>query len=168
MLNKFGSDVWEKKIAFYLDGVSFTHKTNPAHEAKAPKGHIWRRANEGLNRGCTAKGSQEGSGGRLVKMMVAISHETGVVLCDQYDKLDGTYFKNLVLRKFRKMFRNAKKGRSRLWLQDGDPSQNSAAAKMAMKSVGAKLLAIPPHSPDINPIENLFHLIKWQLNDNAI
>ena len=89
MRKEFGCDVWTKKVAFYLDGVSFAHKTNPADEAKAPKGRIWRRANEGLDRGCTAKGSHEGSGGKLVKMMVVITHEEGVVLCDQYDKLDG-------------------------------------------------------------------------------
>ena len=166
MRKEFSSDVWTKKIAFYLDGVSFTHKTNPADEAKAPKGRIWRKANEGLNRGCTAKGSHEGSGGRLVKMMVAITHEAGVVLCDQYEKLDGQYFKNLVLKEFRGMFKKAKKGRSRLWLQDGN--QNSAAARMAMKSILAKLLSIPPRSSDINPIENLFHLIKRQLNNDAI
>ena len=55
-------------------------------------------------------------------MMVAITHEAGVVLCDQYEKLDGQYFKSLVLKEFRRMFKKAKKGRSRLWLQDGDPS----------------------------------------------
>ena len=37
-----------------------------------------------------------------------------------------------------------------------------------MKSIRTKLLSIPPRSPDINPIENLFHLIKWQLNNDAI
>lgn len=168
MKKDFASEVWTKEIALYLDGVSFTHKTNPADEAKSPKGRIWRRANEGLDRGCTAKGSHEGSGGKLVKMMVAISHGEGVVLCDQYDKLDGQYFKNLVFREFRKMFKKAKKGRSRLWLQDGDPSQNSATSRKAMKSVRAKLLSIPARSPDINPIENLFHLIKRRLNNDAI
>ena len=140
MRKEFNSDVWTKKIAFYLDGVSFTHKTNPADEAKAPKGRIWRKANEGLNRGCTAKGSHEESGGRLVKMMVAITHEAGVVLCDQYEKLDRQYFKNLVLKEF--------------------------SARVAVKSIRAKLLSIPPRSPDINPIENLLHLIKRQLVDN--
>ena len=97
MRKELNSDIWTKNIAFYLDGVSFTHKTNPADEAKAPRGRIWRKANKGLNRACTAKGSHEGSGGRLVKMMVAITHEEGVVLCDQYEKLDGQYFKNLVM-----------------------------------------------------------------------
>ena len=109
MIKEFGHDVWTKKIAFYSDGVSFTHKRDPADEAKAPKGRIWRKPNEGLDRGCTAKGSQEGSGGRLVKMMVAISHEAGVVVCDQYDKLDGQYFRDLVLREFSAMFKKEKK-----------------------------------------------------------
>ena len=122
MRNQFSSDVWTKKLHFIWMGVSFTHKTNPVDEAKAPKGRIWRRANEGLNRRCTAKGSHEGFGGRLVKMMVAITHEAGVVLCDQYEKLDGQYFKSLVLKEFRGMLKKAKKGCSCLWLQDGDPS----------------------------------------------
>jgi hypothetical protein len=39
---------------------------------------------------------------------------------------------------------------------------------MAMKSVRAKLMSIPARSPDLNPIENLFHLIKRQLNNDAI
>ena len=56
MRKGFNSDVWMEKIAF-LDGVSFTHKTNPADKAKAPKGRTWRKANERLNKGCTAKGS---------------------------------------------------------------------------------------------------------------
>ena len=37
-----------------------------------------------------------------------------------------------------------------------------------MKSIGAKLLSILPSCPDINSIENLFHLIKRQLNNDAI
>ena len=90
------------------------------------------------------------------------------MLCDQYEKLDGQYFKNLVLKEFRGMFKKAKKGRSPSLVARWGPSQNSAAARMAMKSIRTKLLSIPPRSPDINPIENLFHLIKWQLNNDPI
>ena len=158
---EFSSDVCMKQVVSYIHGVSFICKTNPADKAKAPKGRIWRRANEGMDRGCTAKGSQEGSGGKVVKMMVAVSHGAGVVLCDQYKKLDGSYFRDLVFREFPQMFKNARKGQSRLWLQDGDPSQSSSAARMAMKS-------IPACSPDINPIENVFHLIKRKLNSDAL
>ena len=92
--------LWTEKIAFYLDGVSFVHKYNPADQARAPKARIWRKKHEGLALGCTSKGSHCGSGGRVAKFMVAISYREGVVLCEQYDRLNGSYFKELIQRKF--------------------------------------------------------------------
>jgi len=44
------------------------------------------------------EGSHCGSGGRMAKFMVVISYREGLVLCEQYDKLDGHYFKDLVER----------------------------------------------------------------------
>ena len=31
-----------------------------------------------------------------------------------------------------------------------------------------KKFSIPPRSPDLNPIENLFHLVKRQLDEDAL
>ena len=36
--------------------------------------------------GCTAKGKKEGSGGKMVKLIVAISYNKGVIDCEQYEK----------------------------------------------------------------------------------
>lgn len=63
MKKKYTSDMWKNKVAFFLDGVSFYHKTNPADEAHTPRGHIWRKACKGLKHACTAKGSKVRSGG---------------------------------------------------------------------------------------------------------
>lgn len=168
MKKKYSQSVWTKQIAFYLDGISFFHKYNPADQARSPKGRVWRRSSEGLALGCTAKGSHVGSGGRTVKIMVAVTFGEGVVLCEQYEKLNGEFFKGLVERNFLEMFKNSKKSNSRMWIQDGDPSQNSALARKAMSKVGAELLAIPPRSPDINPIENIFHILKNTLDRDAL
>ena len=65
------------------------------------------------------------------------------------------------------MFEKANKGVSKLWIQDGDPSQNSALARCSWLALGAQLLSIPPRSPDINPIENFFKLVK-RLTKDAI
>ena len=54
------------------------------------------------------------------------------------------------------------------FVQDGDPSQNSAAARRAFSQVGAFTFSIPPRSPDLNPIENLFHLVSKQLQKDAL
>ena len=51
------------------------------------------------------------------------------------------------------MFQTADKGNSRIWVQDGDPSQNSAIAKSAMSRANSTLLKLPPRSPDLHPIE---------------
>ena len=64
-------------ICFYLDGVSFYHKYNPLDDTRTPKGKIWRKRKEGLT--MTAKGMHEGWGGRVVKMIVAISYGKGVI-----------------------------------------------------------------------------------------
>ena len=37
-----------------------------------------------------------------------------------------------------------------------------------MESVGCWLFEIPPRSPDINPIENMFHLLRCQLTEDAL
>ena len=160
--------LWTEQVAFYLDGVSFVHKYKPADQARSMQGRIWRKPGEGLKTGCTAKGSHCGSGGRMVKFMVAISYREGVALCEQYDILDGHYFKNLVEREFGNMFEKANKGDSKLWIQDGHPSQNSALARCAWLALGAQLLSIPPRSPHINPIANCFKLVKDRLTKDAI
>jgi len=54
------------------------------------------------------------------------------------------------------------------WLQDGDPSQNSKVAREAWEQLGCEMFAIPPRSPDLNPIENLFHMVRRQLKDDAL
>lgn len=79
--------MWKENINFFLYGVSFAYKRNPCDQDSSPKGRIWRKPCEGLGYGCTAKGKKEGSGGKFVKLMVAISYGKGVIDCEQYDKL---------------------------------------------------------------------------------
>ena len=165
---EYTSSPWTEQVAFYLDGVSFVHRYKPANQAQSTQGRIWRKPEEGLSIGCTAKGSHCGSGGRMAKSTVAISYREGVALCEQYDKLDRHYFKDLVEREFGNMFEKENKGDSKLWIQDGDPSQNSALACCSWQTLGAKLLSIPPRSPDINPNENFFKLVKDHLTKDAI
>ena len=59
-------------------------------------------------------------------------------------------------------------GRYRLWVQDGDPSQNSARPKRAMSRANAVLLSIPARNPDINCIENIFRLVSKKLRLDAL
>ena len=84
------------------------------------------------------------------------------------EKLNGKFFADFIKREFPKCFANSPNPTGKIFLQDGDPSQNSKAAMAALKKIGGKKFAIPPRSPDLNPIENIFHLVRRQLRYEAM
>ena len=55
-----------------------------------------------------------------------------------------------------------------MFVQDGDKSQNSKAAKTALGKSGAVQFSISPHSPNLNPIKNAFNLVEKKLNSDAV
>ena len=160
-------DFWESGVSFYLDAVGFTYKTNPCDQARSPGAMLWRRANEGLEVGCTAKGQKEGT--KQVHFICAISHGKGVICCEQYEgKMSGELFANFVDENFEQVFQKSCNPRAKRFLQDGCPSQNSKRALASIDQTNAKLFSIPPRSPDLNPIENVFHLVKKRLQSDAV
>lgn len=165
---KFPKGFWINHIKFYFDGVGFAHKTNPNGEARSTANMAWRKRKEGLSR--STKGKKEGSGGKMANFFVAISHGHGTVLCKQYTwKVNGKNFADFVLRCFPEAFQ--KLGVSpagSMFLQDGDPRQNSRVARNAFETLGFEMFSIPPRSPDLNPIENVFHLVRKKLKQDAI
>jgi transposase len=50
---------------------------------------------------------------------------------------------------------------------DNLPAHKGAAAREAVEAAGAKLLFLPPYSPDFNPIENAFSKMKAMLRKAA-
>ena len=46
---------------------------------------------------------------------------------------------------------------------DNLPSHKVAGVATAIASVGAKVVYLPPYSPDFNPIELVFSKFKWLL-----
>ena len=52
-------------------------------------------------------------------------------------------------------------------LVDDDPSQNSKVVMAAIQQINGKFFRIPARSPDLDPIENLFHLARKNLNIDA-
>ena len=136
--------------------MSFVHETQPLGDALAPKRRVWRKRTEGLQ--VTAKGCKHLAGGKRLHLLVAISHNKGVLLVQEYEKMTGAYFARFVRDKFPVLF-SRKRGR-KWFVMDNDPSQRSLAARKAIKKECCELFSIPARSPDLNPIENMFHLVK--------
>ena len=161
---KTKSDLFHSSISFYLDGVSFIFKRKPNHDASVPKGKIWRKRSEGLR--LTSKGSKNLPEGKRLHFLVAISFNRGVVLAKDYERMNGKYFSDFVRSDLIELFSPA--GQQKWFVMDNDPSQRSKAARKAINDSGATLFEIPPRSPDLNPIENLFHIVKKKLDRQAI
>ena len=51
---------------------------------------------------------------------------------------------------------------------DNDPSPTSKVALSAIQEIKAELHQIPPRSPYFTPIENIFHLVKSNLDRETI
>lgn len=167
-VNRVNPTIWTEGISFYLDGVGFVHKTNPRDEAISPRGMAYRRKCEGLDHGHTSKGKKEGVNGRVAKYIVCISYSKGVICCEPYEKMTGAYFKSFIEDHFDGIFAKSNAPHVRRFLQDGDPSQNSQVCRLALDEMGITMFPIPPRSPDVNPIENLFNNVKDTLAKDAI
>ena len=160
-----GTSFWSEHVSFYLDGVGFEYKTNPFDHARAPKSREWRRDDEGLI--LTTKGKKEGCTNS--NFMVGISYNKGVVLCDRYSgSITGEKMANIVRSSFSDAFEKSIAPRAKRVVMDGCPRQNSKAAFKAYDELHAKMMKLPPRSPDLNPIENFFHTAKDLLKTQAI
>ena len=103
----------------------------------------------------------------MENFFVGISHGKGTVLCKQYrEKLTTRSFGEFVLESFAQTYRKAMKPTNK-FLQDGDPRQNSEAAQESIESINCEIFGIPPRSPDFNPVENVFHLVRKKLDEDA-
>lgn len=164
-----GREFWKTGISFYLDGVSFTHKFNPLGQAQCAKKKIWRRKSERLKFRLTTKSNNIGVGGRRAHYLVGIGHNKGVVFCEQYTgRINGEKFADFVRTTLPEAFSNSANPKGKIFLQDGDPSQNSKVAMDAILEIGARVFSIPPRSPDLNPIENIFNVTKEKLKEDAL
>ena len=160
---------WTEDVLLYLDAVSFVHKRHPYEDALAAAARVWRMPGEGLE--LTANGRKDLRGGNICHYVVGISFGGGAVLVEEYTTMNGKYFLEVSERSLHKIRsdRAAAKGKDTLlFLQDNDPSQNSAKAKEAPNNIGAEVIISPARSPDFNPIENFFHNVKRKLRQDAL
>ena len=160
MKPNYSQEIWTEGIAFYLDGTGFTYKRNPLDQARARKARVWRKKSEGMVPGCIAKGHKEGTGGKVLRLMGAISYNKGVICCEPYEKINGRYFAAFIDNRFDSLFAAADKGYTRTFLQDGNPSQNSALARTAMQRTNSTLIKLCPKSPNLAVIENVFPMVN--------
>ena len=147
-------------MAFYLDGVSFIYEGNPISDAKKLKGRVWRKKGEGLT--VTTKGSRDLVGGKRLHLIVVIAYGKDVIFVKPYEKMTADFVSCFVHRNLPTLFEIAGKEEQdrKIFVMDNDPSQTSAKVMRTIADVGVTVQKIPARSPDLNPIEKVFHLVR--------
>ena len=111
---------------------------------------------EGLR--LTSKGSKNLPEGKGLHFLVAISFNRGVVLAKDYERMNGKYFSDFVRSDLIELFSPG--GQQKWFVMDNDPSQRNKVTRKAINDSGVTLFEILSRLPDLNPIENLFHVVK--------
>ena len=104
----------------------------------------------------------------MASFFVVILLGKGICYCKHYKKLSGTKFAEFIENIFIEIFKKSCNPAGNVIVQTGDPCQNSKAAKTAIDKIGTVQFSIPPHSPDLNPIENVFNLVAKKLSSDAV
>ena len=93
----------------------------------------------------------------------------GVIAAEQYfGRINTDTFSSFVSEHFASMFKKCPNPKGKLFLPDGDPLENSCKGRSAWDKIGARKISIPARSPDLNPIENIFHIVKKKLHQDAL
>ena len=77
--------------------------------------------------------------------------------------MDGKFYANQLIRNGLKPFIDRVFPDGHRFMQDNDPKHTSNVAKQTMQECNINWWPTPPESPDMNPIENLWHEIKERL-----
>ena len=84
---------------------------------------------------------------------------------------NGSFFASFVREKLPRCFVRAGREKRCLFVMDNDPSQVLNAAKLVSKTSmlsSTKFHQIHPRSPCLNSIENIFHIVRKMLEQEAI
>ncbi len=106
-------------------------------------------------RGQRARGTRPQKRGQNVSMIGAIALKGIVASINLVGSTDGLTFEAFVLRK---LVPNLWPGATVVW--DNSTIHKGEAIEQAIIEAGAKLIYLPPYSPDFNPIENFWSKVK--------
>ena len=164
---RLNPSVWTTGVSFYLDGVGFTHKYNP-HTTNHWHQECWLGENPQMVL-ATSKGSHEGSRGRTAHFIVAIAYNKGVILAEQYESnLNGKNFADFVHEQFPTVFENSCNKKVSSFCRMAIQVKIAKKQKKQLLQLAHKNLLSRARSPDLNAIENVFHNVKRQLQDDAL
>ena len=128
----------------------------------------WRKPGQAFDFSYNGKWSHKGTGGNVSYFMEAIAYERCKIAVEQYhSRINAEKYSSFVCEQFINLFK-------KLLFQCGDFScimviLHRKVWKLDLPGIGlAFKIYHSSRSPDLNPIENIFHIVKQRLHQDAL
>lgn len=128
---------------------------------------LWKCPNRGLGKSFTVKGKKECRG--RAKCYVRMCYRKDFVMCNPYTRrLNAERHCKITIPRIDDSIQNSSSPRAKRILQDNCPVMNATFVVDALTDIGTMRFKIPAHTPYINCIENVFHVMRKETQQNVV